>query len=162
MAARPIRALRRLQRRTFPVSAGLILSLLSGCAAGQESSGESTRGVSEQDRYLIGGLLQSFWSAAAAGERAAMQGLPSGSEPLAWVERWEMAYPRFFESTHGPLEIEDAYYTEFSVDTATIQLRVPWVSCPPPAHDGERDRYYAKVVSSGGNWRIVDIWKDIC
>lgn len=138
-----------------------IFPQITACSPTQRD-GRLGASIPEDHQIEIHKVLTRFWSAAAVGDSPAMQRFTEGSRPLHWVADRRAAYPGLFRETAGELELEDLYFATPQADTVTVQIRVPWVSCPPPAHEGERDRYYIKVTNRKGEWRILDIWQDIC
>lgn len=107
-------------------------------------------------------LLEQFWAAASAGDSVAMQRHVAGQAPMEWAAYWGAAYPGFFAQTAGKLKIQGGYYSHTRPDSAQVTIRVPWVSCPPPAHEGNPDRYNVELISTGDGWLISAIWRDIC
>lgn len=147
--------------RIFGVILIAILIGSVGCASGN-SNGDLGPDVPSQATQEMVDTIEAFWASAAQSDSAGMLTYVADRQPIKWVGEWRSAYDNFFEATKDAIEFEDAYYARSQTDTVTVQVRVPWVSCPPPAHAGERDRYYVEFISLQGLWRIVDIWKDIC
>jgi len=107
-------------------------------------------------------VANGFWRAAAAGDSATMGSLSSDPKPTAWARRISSAYPSFFDTTKDQLAVRHAYFVNQSKDTAIVQLEVPWISCPPPAHSGIRDQYFVMLTPLGEGWRLINIWSDPC
>jgi len=106
--------------------------------------------------------VKGFWHASARNDTAGIDSMTSGPKPLAWARRIAAAYPNFLDTTKDRLAVQYGYYTNAAKDTAIVQLEVPWVSCPPPAHTGSRDKYFVMLAPSGKLWRLVDVWSEPC
>ncbi|PKL93735.1 MAG: hypothetical protein CVV20_02130 [Gemmatimonadetes bacterium HGW-Gemmatimonadetes-1] len=86
----------------------------------------------------------------------------SGDAPLLWARRQIEAYPSFFDSTRARLSKGQAYYLREEGDSAILEVEVPWVTCRPPVHAGNRDHYSLMLTLSEDEWRIARVWIDPC
>lgn len=151
-------------RRAAVVPAELMLILVGtsfgACSKPPPPGSVAPMTVKAKSRALD--VLEQFWAAASVGDSAAMRRHVAGQAPMEWVAYWGAAYPGFFAQTAGKLEIEGGHYSHFRPDSAQATIRVPWVSCPPPVHEGNPDRYNVELISTGDGWLISAIWRDIC
>jgi hypothetical protein len=104
-------------------------------------------------------LVQRFWRAARAGDRASLREIAS-ADAAAWAALRDSTAPGYFEGTADRLELSGGYQEE--EEEYLVAFRVPHVSCPPPVHDGERDELYARLVLTLRGWFIEDVWQDGC
>ncbi len=108
-------------------------------------------------------VVEAFWVAASEADSTVIERYIASGDPVAWAWRWRQAYAGFFLETRSLLVIEAIVHSEpLRTDGVTATVRVPWVSCPPPVHDGWEDRYHVELTQVMGSWRILDIWKPSC
>ncbi|MDT8442556.1 MAG: hypothetical protein RQ723_12990 [Desulfuromonadales bacterium] len=154
--------MRSQQRDWLPALVVLIVSssFLIACTHQMETGSENSDSTTELADIMS--TVERFWAAAATEDESAMRREATGATPIDWVKRWRQAYPTFFKETVGKLEIVAAYAPTDEAATIEVLIEVPWVSCPPPAHDGKRDRFHVHLIPVDSSWRVVEVWKDIC
>lgn len=147
-------------RRIHVISVLAIIMSVVGCVSHREN--ESATPIPQSQLTEVMEAVDRFWSAAAANDAPAMRQETTGAKALSWVERWRQAYPTFFRETVQNLKLVAAYTPPDQPDAIEVLIEVPWVSCPPPAHEGDRDRYHIRLLPRDSSWRVADVWKDIC
>lgn len=144
--------------RTF----GSITLMVVAIGCGGQAVTESGGSVAESQLTEAMEAVNRFWSAAVTNDLPGMRQESTGGKAIEWADRWRQAYPTFFNETANSLEAVAGYTPPDQPEAIELLIEVSWVSCPPPAHEGNRDRYHVRLLPSNSEWRIADIWKDIC
>jgi hypothetical protein len=132
-----------------------------GCHRGADSQ-DGTRTVSSEEAVRMLSIAEAFWTSVAHEDSVGMTVSTSGDAPLLWARRQIEAYPSFFDSTRARLSKGQAYYLREEGDSAILEVEVPWVTCRPPVHAGNRDHYSLMLTLSEDEWRIARVWIDPC
>jgi hypothetical protein len=128
------------------------------CATGNPKLGSDTQASDWEAPFSV---VEQVWAAAARGDAASLAAVTDGEDPSDWIQARRMAYPGFFQETVGRLRLENGYVLD-DTGTVVVQFRAPFVSCPPPVHEGVDDTYFAKVRPQNGTWRVIEVWMNIC
>lgn len=107
------------------------------------------------------GVVEQVWVAASRGDTNQIAALTEGADPLDWVAARTEAVPDYFAATAGRLRLEGGYFVD-EPGTVRLQFRVPYVSCPPPFHEGLDDTVRATVRRTSAGWKVTEIYEDIC
>jgi len=107
-------------------------------------------------------IVDSAWSAAARADWNGVRTLTRENAVVAWLRTKSEVSPAMLSVDPGNITPLGGYFLDGYRRQLHFVFEIPWVSCPLPVYAGEPTTVYATLDEAGDQWRIVDLWTDIC